>query len=218
MAGKGQPPKLTPEVQQKIVDAIIGGNFIDVACGYAGVSKSSHYGWMDRARKELARLEADPKARARKSEEPYLDYLEAIEGANKRAEVRAVGVVIKAAFGGTEVKSKTTTTRTPVRLNGQIQRDANGQVLHSEKIVEESTIAPPDIKAATWWLEHRAPERWGRKRLEITGAEGGPVQTVNMSLEEFNEADAQRREQARATLESLTALDALDEPDEFSEE
>jgi transposase len=30
-------------------------------------------------------------------------------------------------------------------------------------------------QAAAWWLERRAPDRWGRQRQEITGANGGDI-------------------------------------------
>jgi hypothetical protein len=30
-------------------------------------------------------------------------------------------------------------------------------------------------QAAAWWLERRAPDRWGRQRQEITGKDGGDI-------------------------------------------
>ena len=30
-------------------------------------------------------------------------------------------------------------------------------------------------QAAAWWLERRAPDRWGRQRQEITGKDGGEI-------------------------------------------
>jgi len=41
-----RPEKLTPEVQQKIVDAIRLGNYIETAAAYAGISKSTLYDWL----------------------------------------------------------------------------------------------------------------------------------------------------------------------------
>lgn len=34
-------------------------------------------------------------------------------------------------------------------------------------------------QAAAWRLERRYPERWGRTRHEVTGADGGPVTVAN---------------------------------------
>ena len=36
--------------------------------------------------------------------------------------------------------------------------------------------ADDDWRAAAWRLERRFPKRWGQRKLEITGAEGGPLQ------------------------------------------
>ena len=34
-------------------------------------------------------------------------------------------------------------------------------------------------QAAAWRLERRYPDRWGRTRHEVTGADGGPVAVAN---------------------------------------
>ena len=56
----GRPTKLTPQVQAKIVQAIVGGNDITVAAAYAGIGESTFYAWLERGRKERARLAASP--------------------------------------------------------------------------------------------------------------------------------------------------------------
>lgn len=47
----GRPTKLTPEVQQIIVDAVQMGNFVEVACALAGIHKDTFYEWLARAEK-----------------------------------------------------------------------------------------------------------------------------------------------------------------------
>ena len=61
----GRPSKLTPKVQQKIVEAIRNGNYYEVACRYAGVSYDSFRTWMARGEQELLAIEEQ----ARKKEE-----------------------------------------------------------------------------------------------------------------------------------------------------
>ncbi len=33
----------------------------------------------------------------------------------------------------------------------------------------------PDWRAASWWLERRYPDEYGRTRTEVTGADGGTI-------------------------------------------
>jgi len=49
-------------------------------------------------------------------------------------------------------------------------------------------------QAAAWRLERRHPEQWGRRRVEMTGADGGPVDVKTLTLAEV--------------IEEIAALDA----------
>lgn len=42
---------------------------------------------------------------------------------------------------------------------------------------------PSDFRAATWWLEHVMQEDYGKQRMEVTGANGGPVQVQSLAAE-----------------------------------
>ena len=45
---------------------------------------------------------------------------------------------------------------------------------------------PPDTTAAIFWMKNRRPSEWREaKAVEVTGAGGGPVQSVTMSPAEF---------------------------------
>ena len=46
MGRTGRKPKLTPDLQKKIVDAIAAGNYNHVAAQYAGIGETSFYRWM----------------------------------------------------------------------------------------------------------------------------------------------------------------------------
>ncbi len=78
----GRPSKLTPEVQEKICQILRGGNFKNVACEYAGVSQRVFREWMKKGAE---------------GEQPYEDFRRAVIEAEKSAEIRAVGLIIKAA-------------------------------------------------------------------------------------------------------------------------
>lgn len=97
----GRPTKLTPQVQAKIVQAIVGGNDITVAAAYAGIGESTFYAWLERGRKERARLAASPNARPRAKETPFVEFLASIEKAQADAETRNVALIAKAAQDGT---------------------------------------------------------------------------------------------------------------------
>lgn len=78
----GRPEKLTPEVQQKIVDAIRMGAYIETAAAYAGINKSTLYDWMKRG------------ARAKSGK--YKEFSNAIEKALAESEMRDLAVIAKA--------------------------------------------------------------------------------------------------------------------------
>lgn len=49
---RGRDPKLTPERSQALIDSLARGEPINVACGYAGISKTTLYKWLDRGEAE----------------------------------------------------------------------------------------------------------------------------------------------------------------------
>jgi len=79
---RGRPSKLTPELQQKLVDAIRTGNYYSAACAYAGVSYKVFRDWMIRG-------EAQESGK-------YCDFRKAITRAESEAEVRTVALWQKA--------------------------------------------------------------------------------------------------------------------------
>lgn len=84
----GRHTKLTPEMQDRIVQAIQAGNYIEVAAQYAGISKGTLYRWLQNAE--------DPSA-----DDIYRDFRDAVESARSAAEVRNVALIQKAANDGT---------------------------------------------------------------------------------------------------------------------
>jgi transposase len=92
----GARTKLTPERVARLVEALEAGNYDESAARYAGISRSIYYAWLARGRKERDRLTGDEKARPLKSEEPFLDFLDKVEEAIAKAEVRNVAIIQKA--------------------------------------------------------------------------------------------------------------------------
>lgn len=74
----GRPSKLTPKVQQKLVDAIKSGNYYDAACSYAGIDYSTFRRWMEKGEQQ------------RKGK--FRDFCEAIKKAEAEAEIRIVAL------------------------------------------------------------------------------------------------------------------------------
>ncbi len=84
-APTGRPSKLAPEVQAKIVQALAGGNYRNVAAGYAGITAKTLIDWMNRGEVDEANDDSTPFRAFRKS------VLEAEE----KAHVRAVALIQK---------------------------------------------------------------------------------------------------------------------------
>ena len=96
MAG-GRPTKLNIDTHNKIISAIRAGNYIETAAAYAGIDKSTLYDWLKRGEREKQRVAQNPRYKIRKSEEPYVEFSNAVEKALAEAEVRDVAIIAKAA-------------------------------------------------------------------------------------------------------------------------
>lgn len=79
----GRPIKLTPEVQEKILNAIRLGNYIETAAAHAGISKDTLYRWL--------------KLGARYNKPPYREFSDAVQKALADAEARDVAIIYEAA-------------------------------------------------------------------------------------------------------------------------
>ena len=78
--------KLTPELQDKIVQAIRMGNYVETAVAYAGIHKDTFYNWLQRGKDEPGSI--------------YADFSDAVEKAKADSEVRDVALIEKAATDG----------------------------------------------------------------------------------------------------------------------
>jgi transposase len=76
--GRGQPTKLTPEIEAKVVEALRAGNWARIAAQYAGISQRTFHNWMEWG--EAGR-------------EPYVRFLESVRQAESATEIRAVAII-----------------------------------------------------------------------------------------------------------------------------
>lgn len=197
--------KLNAKLQQKIVDTIAQGNYAETAAAHAGINESTYYDWMKRGRKEEERLEKAVKNNEPKeSEAVFLEFFRAVNVALVEAETRNIGVINVVARGGVQTKSKVVTHRMPIRENGRVLRDEDGNILYSERTTEESTLAPPNWQAAAWWLEKKLPEKYGRNRVELSGPNGDPLATTQVSFADYEKMVAKRRTKVSQNMAGLT--------------
>lgn len=83
----GRPCKISQDIQDRIVMLLRSGNYFETACTFAGVSKATAYNWMRRGRAEAERVEGNSRAKIKKSEEVYVNFLYAVEEAIAFAEI-----------------------------------------------------------------------------------------------------------------------------------
>lgn len=145
---------------EKVVERVRAhwAEFEDAAAS-AGVTRQTLSNWRRQgvdARKRLAQGKRLTPNQAR-----YAEFLDALETAEAEAEAIRVGIVQRAAEGGYTVTETTTEER-------------NGRVV---KRTTTTKVAMPAWQAAAWQLERRRPHKFGRRQaVEVTGAEGGPLQ------------------------------------------
>ena len=93
------PPSLKDAKVKALIDALKAGTYVTTACTYAGIGRKTFYQWMDRGRTEAESRDngnpPDPK------EQNYFEIWEAVEAARAAAEVRNIGLIQRAATGGT---------------------------------------------------------------------------------------------------------------------
>jgi transposase len=141
---KGCPIKLTPEIQKTLCDLLRVGMYINVSCQMARISEKTFYNWMERGKAEAERVE-----KGQRSKEPeFYSFLQSVTQAMAEFEARALVSIDKAANGrGAEY-------------------DRNG------KLIRPAIEA--DWKAATWLLERKFPDRWGKRdQIKMFEAEKG---------------------------------------------
>lgn len=79
----GRKSKLTPELQAKIVQAILGGNYDYIAAQHAGIGETTFYRWLTEGEKPQSGVKRE--------------FWVAVKNASAQAEVRNVALIETAA-------------------------------------------------------------------------------------------------------------------------
>ena len=139
---RGRPTKLSAPVAARIVKALsLGMSYKDAAMA-GGVHEGN-----------TSRL-----AQSGALKNPRSIYAHFLGQIDKAAEL--TGIAFLKAIRKSILES-------PVKMREHIKKDAKGKVIVQE--IHRETL-PPDIKGATWWLERRFPEQFGRRdQMEHTG-------------------------------------------------
>jgi hypothetical protein len=161
----GKRPRLVADagLQDLIVAAVQQGASFESVIAAFHIDKSTFYRWLRRGRAALAATIGDEPDGYNFDaidviDRPYADFARAVDAARGRAELDLLNIVIEAAKGGQVLEESTTTHR-----DGRVE--------------ERRRIAGPDGRVALAVLERRFAPHWGRtvQRVELTGADGGPV-------------------------------------------
>ena len=136
----GRPSSLTPELQERICDAIRDGRNYDQACTLAGIHRSTFMKWRAMGR-----------AATRKTK--YRDFLDATVRAREEWLIRQEALIEEVGHDGERVEEIVRTTK------------PDGSVVEKKRIIRRR-----DWKAVAWLMERRHPERYGqRQKLEHGG-------------------------------------------------
>jgi hypothetical protein len=138
----GRRSKLTPEVQEKIVQALAAGNYFEVACRYVGIDPRTGLEWLQRGRGEHPHREQTAL---------YAQFAHAVMHAQAMDEVQTIARITQAGRGGALLR-----VRTVQRRDGST--------------VTTKTYSAPDPRADIWRMERKFPERWApRVRIAVEG-------------------------------------------------
>lgn len=154
MNKRGRITKLTPERQEKIVNALASGVYFETACLYAGVSVQAGKFWLQRGRGTHP---------TRPQQQIHVDFVAAVEKAQADSEALRVARIKQAGQGGQVVKEDI------IEVPGEIITKRNGDIIERPTTREiHRTYTTPQWQADAWYLERRYPQRWGRQdRVDI---------------------------------------------------
>ena len=151
MTKRGRPTgsnKLTPELQQKIVDAIRMGNYIETAAAFSGISKDTLYRWLRQGRE------------AKRGK--FRNFSDAVEKALAESEMRDVAVIATAAKENWQAAAWRLERKFPERWGRRQKVDAqlehSGQVSGNDTVVVQQIIDDPNSRELARQLFRRTTQ------------------------------------------------------------
>lgn len=142
---------------ERIVQLVRAGNYVETAAAAAGVGKPTFHQWLRTAAEAHGKLHRHE--RTTPLERKCMAFAAAIDEAQGATEAQDVAELARLG------RPMTITSR-------REERDANGQLV---RVVNVSEDRPADARVLQWRLERRFRRRWG-PGIEVTGAEGGPIE------------------------------------------
>jgi hypothetical protein len=145
---RGRRPKLTEELQQRILVAVRAGVGVEESFRLAGIGVRTGHEWLRRGEGTDPRRPTAPQ---------FAQFAQSLKKAQAEDEAARIARINAAGRGGAIIYTRTLTTK------------------KGETISETRTTAP-QWQADAWYLERKHPERWAlRHRLEHSGPDGGPI-------------------------------------------
>lgn len=145
----GRPTKLKPEIADRILRALRLGAYFETCAAAGGISRDTLHEWVRTGNRLIERAEK----LARKAKPAPSDPIALLSLKEQQLARFAKGW--HEGLCDAELRDLTL-----------IAKAAVGDVEHG---------IFPVWQAAAWRLERRYPEKWGRRRIEVTGADGAPV-------------------------------------------
>lgn len=128
-----RPPKLNPERQDRVCEAIGAGNDRETAARYAGISPTTFYSWL---------------AKGRAGNPRYREFAENVEKAESTAEVRNVAIIQQAAATTWQAAAWWLERKYPQRWGRRtIWEGSGGQDV--EVTVQVAGLRQPHLKAVS---------------------------------------------------------------------
>lgn len=155
-----RPTKLTPELQERIMAYLNSAVTIETACAACGIAARTYRAWLQHGREVQARLEEDPKAKLKKDDALYLEFLEASDEVLARVETRILAGINQSAQGYDVERTTEVYERRKVGKEEQL-------VLIERKTLRERE---KDWKAGAFLAERRWAARWGVQQKVLLDA------------------------------------------------
>lgn len=143
--------KCTTKLINKVVQFLLVGNYIEVACQACGIDKRTFYNWLKWGNERPRSI--------------YRRFSDAVLDAQAKAEANALANIERAAKGTT---------------HALLLKDENGdQLFDQHGLPLFIKPQPPDWQAEAWRLERKFAQRWSKiERQEVTTNQGPLVQIV----------------------------------------